>query len=670
MHSFCARTPCTDGFAPISGLIQASDGNFYGTTPFANSPFFPGAFGPTGTIFRMTPAGAVTAIYGFCPQSGCIDGAQPFAGLVQGTDGNFYGTTTSGGQSNRGTVFRVTAAGALTTLHSFCSQPGCTDGAAPVAGLIQGSDGSFYGVTSQGGGSAGTLFSISSGGLLTTLHTFCSQPNCDDGSSPVATLIQASDGNFYGTTSSGSSNNAGTLFRLTPGGTFTTLYRFCSQSGCADGSSPAARLVQASDGNLYGVTSDTGTNPGTVFRITLGGSLTTLYTFCSQANCADGRSPNALIVGPNGSLYGTTGGGGTSNAGTVFRIDLQTSLTANPNPIVLAPGSTAGVTSLSWNAPGRNSLQIFVGSTLFAGGLASSGSVNTGNWATEGMVFSLIDPANGQTLATVTVHTSTGSGQSTLTANPNPITLAAGSTVGVTSLSWNAPGHNALRILAGSTLFADGLPSSGSAATGNWVSEGMVFSLIDPASGQTLATVTAHTTAGGGQSTLAANPNPIVLAAGSTVGVTSLSWNAPGRNSLQIFAGSTLFAGGLGSSGSVNTGNWVNEGMVFSLKDPANGQTLATVTVHTSAGGGQSTFTANPNPIILAGGSTVGVTSLSWNAPGHTSLQIFVGSSLFAGGLGSSGSVNTGNWVSNGMVFSLVDSANGQTVNTVTVQTQ
>ena len=130
------------------------------------------------------------------------NGNGPLAPLVQGTDGNFYGTTNAGGANSRGTVFKITPGGTLTTLYSFCSQTNCPDGDRPYAGLIQASDGNFYGTTRLGGASIyGTIFKITPGGTLTTLYNFCSQSFCDDGMAPEAGLIQASDGNFYGTTS-------------------------------------------------------------------------------------------------------------------------------------------------------------------------------------------------------------------------------------------------------------------------------------------------------------------------------------------------------------------------------------------------------------------------------------------------------------------------------------
>jgi uncharacterized repeat protein (TIGR03803 family) len=213
------------------------------------------------------------------------DGAYPNA-LVQGTDGNFYGTTNQGGAGRgRGTVFKITPRGMLTTLYNFCSQGGsyCTDGAYPNAGLVQAANGNFYGATAYGGATGGTcyegcgtVFKITPGGALTTLHSFDGM----DGAYPYAGLIQATDGNFYGTTFYGGANNScvngygcGTVFSITPSGTLKTLYDFCGQSRCADGDEPAAGLVQGTNGNFYGTTSQAEANgnaDGTVFSLSVG----------------------------------------------------------------------------------------------------------------------------------------------------------------------------------------------------------------------------------------------------------------------------------------------------------------------------------------------------------------------------------------------------------------
>jgi uncharacterized repeat protein (TIGR03803 family) len=209
------------------------------------------------------------------------------AGLVQAANEDFYGTTASGGANGRGAVFKITPSGMLTTLYSFCSQKGCRDGSFPVSALVQATNGDLYGTTYYGGANCapdgcGTVFKISMSGTLTRLHSFCSQSGCPDGGHPTAGLIQATDGNLYGTTSVGGANDlrgGGTIFKITPSGTLTTLYSFCSQSGCPDGSGPAAGLVQATNGAFYGTTYSGGANDtcsgplpgcGTVFSLSVG----------------------------------------------------------------------------------------------------------------------------------------------------------------------------------------------------------------------------------------------------------------------------------------------------------------------------------------------------------------------------------------------------------------
>jgi uncharacterized repeat protein (TIGR03803 family) len=336
LYSFCNQTNCTDGENPSAGLVQATDGNFYGTT--GNG----GANGPHGfgTVFRITPSGTLTTLYSFCNGGDhCADGSNPEAGLAQASDGNFYGTTQSGGAYDKGTVFKITAEGILTTLHSFCSEPNCADAYSPEAGLVQGADGKLYGTTYLGGsgaqgcnGGCGTVFDITLRGDLTTIHDF----HGTDGYGPQGTaLIQATDGNFYGTTPQGGRKfgdvSPGTLFRMTPGGGLTTLYDFCSQPNCADGDWPYGALAQGSDGNLYGTTSDAqgGYGAGTVFKITPSGPLTTLYHFCSQPNCADGANPDGgLVQATDGEFYGTTYQSGNLacgngyGCGTVFSLDV------------------------------------------------------------------------------------------------------------------------------------------------------------------------------------------------------------------------------------------------------------------------------------------------------------------------------------------------------------
>jgi uncharacterized repeat protein (TIGR03803 family) len=316
-----------DGATPYGGLVQATDGNFYGTTYQGGALGNCGGLYGCGTVFKITPGGTLTTLYSFCSQSNCTDGNFPSAGVVQGSDGSLYGTASGGGANSTycpntcGTIFKITLAGALTTLHSFDN---VTDGYHPSAALVQATDGNFYGTTPSGGiNGGGAVFKITAAGAFTTLYNFCLQAGCTDGHSPLAGLVQASDGNFYGTTVSGGAleqggypSTSGTVFKITPGGMLTTLYSFCSPS-CSGEAQPRTGLMQGTDGNLYGTIFGAGSY-GLVYEITTSGSLTILHRFKGS----DGGNPGAgLIQGTNGKFYGTTTSGGANGLGTVFSLD-------------------------------------------------------------------------------------------------------------------------------------------------------------------------------------------------------------------------------------------------------------------------------------------------------------------------------------------------------------
>jgi len=242
------------------------------------------------------------------------DGNSPYAGLVQASNGNFYGVTFEGGEFNGGTIFKITASGTLTSLDSFTG--GGTEGDFPYGGLVQASNGNFYGTTLNGGTyGQGTVFEVTPSGTLTTLDDF----NLTDGASPYAQLVQATNGNFYGTTGLGGPAGSGTVFKVTASGALTSLYSFDDGN---DGGAPYAGLIQATDGNLYGTTESGGVNgKGTIFKISPSGTLTTLYSFAGYP--ADGANPEAgLIQGTNGKLYGTTISGGANDFGTVFSLSV------------------------------------------------------------------------------------------------------------------------------------------------------------------------------------------------------------------------------------------------------------------------------------------------------------------------------------------------------------
>ena len=364
IYNFCSEINCTDGLSPSAPLGPVAGFTIYGTTSGGGTSS-PGTI-PPGTIFKIDLSGKLTTLFNFDYTNGAApdgligtfngtlfgttalggtndqgtvfefsndsvttlhsfnrhenhDGDTP-TGLLQATNGLFYGTTGQGGTNpgpfgfGAGTIYEITSDGTITILYNFCSETNCADGVGP-APLIQARNGNLYGTTGLGGTYGhGTIFEISpNGGTLTTLHSF----DNSDGSNPDAAVIQASDGNLYGTTSSGGTYGFGTVFEISPdGGTLRTLHEF--EGTGTDGAGPYAALLQAWDGNLYGTTVNGGTGGGvgTIFKITLKGNLTTLHSF----NGTDGANPDtALIQGPFGILYGTTpNGGANGQGGTVF----------------------------------------------------------------------------------------------------------------------------------------------------------------------------------------------------------------------------------------------------------------------------------------------------------------------------------------------------------------
>jgi uncharacterized repeat protein (TIGR03803 family) len=316
----------TNGDTCRGGLVQANDGNFYGTTVFG------GTRGGKGTVFRITPNGVLTTLYSF---TGLNDGYQPNADLIQGADGSLYGTTVSAGTNFWGSVYKITTNGVFTPLYSFGAVTNSAgqflDGVAPNGGLALGIDGALYGTTYGGGpytNADGTVFKISPTGALTTLHYFVGGTN--EGSKPQAQLVQGLDGAFYGTTIAGGQYGfAGTAFRITTNGNFTTIHRF---SPAEEGYEPNG-LARASDGNFYGTTQKgSKRNWGAVFRMSPSGVTTTIYSFGSITSPSyvypvDGVLPYLATVaqGSDGNLYGTTQLGGNSPDnyyGTAFRLSV------------------------------------------------------------------------------------------------------------------------------------------------------------------------------------------------------------------------------------------------------------------------------------------------------------------------------------------------------------
>jgi uncharacterized repeat protein (TIGR03803 family) len=302
LHGFVGEPD--DGAAPYGGLTEGLDGTLYGTT------FFGGA-NNRGTIFRMDSDGSNFAIlHSFASFPG--DGATPYGSLLQASDGMLYGTTGLGGVNEYGTVFQIAPDGrGFAILHTFSF----ADGASPHAGLIQAPDGTLYGTTDFGGiFNYGAIFRIAPGSGFAVVHSF----NRTDGWRPDCNLIQGPDGTLYGTTYAGGENGSGTVFQMAPDGSgFTLLHSFAVDG--SDGANPGAGLLQAADGTLYGTTSFGGANQvGTTFQIAPDGSFAVLHSF---SGTTDGATPSASLTQvPDGTLYGTTNGGGSNALGTIFQI--------------------------------------------------------------------------------------------------------------------------------------------------------------------------------------------------------------------------------------------------------------------------------------------------------------------------------------------------------------
>jgi uncharacterized repeat protein (TIGR03803 family) len=317
VHSFDPSSG--DGGEP-SGLILGSDGNFYGAT-------IAGGTNDAGTVFKMTPDGTESVLYSFKGYPG--DSAYADSGVFQAGDGNFYGTTEFGGPNNKGTVFTVSPSGIETVLYSFGSV--ANDPASGFSPLVESDDGNFYGVSGFGGTSNdGAVFKITPEGILTLVHSFTGGLN--DGSNPYESgLLKGRDGNFYGVTSSGGPNNGGIVYELTPAGDETIRYAFDSSAGFGsqpegalveDGDGNLYGGAQ-SGGYPRTVYSNHGASltgqSGTIFEITGAGNAVLLSNF--GPTDADGTNPSGPpIQGQDGNLYGVTSSGGTNVAGVFYRI--------------------------------------------------------------------------------------------------------------------------------------------------------------------------------------------------------------------------------------------------------------------------------------------------------------------------------------------------------------
>jgi len=294
----------------VTNLLLANDGNFYGG---ANDGLVDNGF-----VFKITPDGSFSIIYSFA--GGPNDGSFPYGALVQASDGNLYGETVGGGATGNGVIYKLTLSGTETVLYSFAGAPG--DGSSPN-GLTIGADGNLYGTTLNGGvhpspnsafGTSGVFFRMTLAGQETILYSFGAT---GDGANPYSAMIQGTDGNFYGTTEFGGTDNGGTVFKMTSDGTETILHSF---GAAGDAKWPyRTRVLQASDGNFYGSTSSGGTyDYGAIFKISPSGTETVLYSF-NKGNEAPYGPGSSLIQGNDGNFYGTSMGGGSYDYGTIYQ---------------------------------------------------------------------------------------------------------------------------------------------------------------------------------------------------------------------------------------------------------------------------------------------------------------------------------------------------------------
>ncbi len=334
------------GLFPSAPLLEASDGRLYGTTLQGGAP----GFDFSGTIFGVNKNGGAPATLHVFGHDYPAGGVSPAGGVIEGRDGMLYGAAQGGGVEDGGILFRLQKhGGGFQVLHTFIATNG--DGAQPAGGLLQGSDGALYGTTLSGGGSGlGTIFRFPTNGTgYSILHSFT---NRDTGAAPLAALIEGSDGALYGTTPDGGTNDAGTVFALDKdGGNFRVLHHFLGEIGFGRG--PSTRLLEGSDGLLYGTTARGGqdTPSGIVFRLNKNGTgFTPVLQFSDGIGDGNGL-PSALTEAPDGYLYGTTLGGGVHDVGLAYRVQKDGSeffgLHHFPNDVGDGSGPQSGLTLAS-----------------------------------------------------------------------------------------------------------------------------------------------------------------------------------------------------------------------------------------------------------------------------------------------------------------------------------
>jgi uncharacterized repeat protein (TIGR03803 family) len=336
LYRFCQKN-CREGDQPYANVIRDASGNLFGTTSVG------GKGDDQGSVFELKPkvhgGWKFLRLHLFCPKRECRDGAGPQGNLIVDTGGNLYGTTVSGGKASGvgGTVFELSPAGGawtLKTLHSFSdpaeSAPINLTYAGAASGLPYDGTSTLYGVTSNG---TGAIFSLTPKGRSwreKRIYTFCALASCADGTIANAGLFADETGNLFGTTLQGGAANQGVLFELSPhraAWSQTVLHSFCSQANCTDGRNPSGGVVRDAQGNLIGAAPAGGAfNGGVLYKVMPNGAssqYTVIHDFCALANCTDGADPYpAPVMDAVGNLFGSTIIGGTHNiqAGTLFEL--------------------------------------------------------------------------------------------------------------------------------------------------------------------------------------------------------------------------------------------------------------------------------------------------------------------------------------------------------------
>lgn len=480
LYTFCppVGTPpgtppdCSEGVQP-PGIILGTDGNFYGTT----SGGTPGTKGYYGTIFKITPAGVLTTLH--YSKSDSSEGQGP-GSLTQASDGNFYGTRIFGGAYQSGTIFKMTPDGTLSVLYNFGSA--LNSGVRPESAMIQGTDGSLYGTTLYGGVhspngpngpfNGGTMFKFTPGGALggTLAQLYNFGAIATDGVVPFSPLVQATDGNFYGLTRSGGLNGTGSIFKSASDGTVTTVYSF-SGSGVDGTGGGVGALIQATDGNFYGTTNGLGgvNLGGTVFKLTPDGAFSVLHSFSST----EGTYPNAILQGADGNLYGTASLGGQGGYGIVWKIDLSTVATIS------------ALSATSANAGGPAFTLIVTGSGFLTTSLVRWNGIPLATTFIDATHLTAVVPANliaQAGAASLAVTNSGGASSNAVTFTINP---PGATTLSITSLNpaFAAAGANAFTLTVNGSGFSSGsiVQWNGAAITTTFVNANQLTAAVPAA---------------------------------------------------------------------------------------------------------------------------------------------------------------------------------------------